>query len=71
MEKGWIGVYLTAVEYRAEIAKQLLFESGIEAVVVNRKDSTYNTFGELEVYVQEQHQDHALQILNELKKGEN
>ncbi len=51
MEDNWISVYSSDKPWQAEIAKQLLSESGIEAVVINKQDSSYLVFGEAEVYV--------------------
>jgi hypothetical protein len=57
MEANWISIYSTDKPWQAEIAKQILSENGIEAVVINKKDSSYTAFGELEVYVS--HEDEA------------
>lgn len=51
MEEGWKYVYFTGDNYRGELAKELIEESGIHAVVLNRKDSSYLVFGDNEVYV--------------------
>lgn len=50
MNKDWIKIYSTGVDYKAELLKGLLFENNIEAVILNKKDSSYG-FGELELYV--------------------
>jgi len=50
MDKEWVKIYSTDVNYKAELLKGLLFENGIEAVIINKKDSSY-LFGELELYV--------------------
>ena len=50
MNKDWIKIYSTGVNYKAELLKGLLFENIIEAVILNKKDSSYG-FGELELYV--------------------
>jgi hypothetical protein len=50
MNKDWIKIYSTGVNYKAELLKGLLFENNIEAVIINKKDSSYG-FGELELYV--------------------
>jgi len=41
-----------------------LEEIGIEAVIINKKDSSYGTFGELELYTQ---RDNILRAINILK----
>ncbi|BDX38038.1 hypothetical protein CYCD_13930 [Tenuifilaceae bacterium CYCD] len=50
MDENWIVVYSTSKPWQAEIAKQVLEENGIAAVVINKQDSSY-LFGEAEVYV--------------------
>ena len=49
MSKEWIIVHTTDKIYRAELMRQLLEEEGIEAVIINKKDSSY-LIGEIEVY---------------------
>lgn len=66
METGWIKVFVTTMEYQAFIARDLLETSGIKAVVLNQKDSTYLTFGEFVVYVPEESEMPALESLKEL-----
>jgi hypothetical protein len=51
MEKDWILVYTFAQMYKAEMLKELLFDQGIEAIIINKKDSSYNDFGDIELYV--------------------
>jgi uncharacterized protein with GYD domain len=67
MENGWKEVFLTALDYRAHIAKDLLEEAGIKAVVLDQKDSTYLVFGEYRVYVAGEDEAAALELLKELK----
>lgn len=50
MNKDWIKIYSTGVGYKAEILKGLLIENNVDAVIINKKDSSYG-FGELELYV--------------------
>jgi hypothetical protein len=69
MEKGWINVYITNDEYLISIAKDLLHNSGIESVVINHKDSSYVCWGEAELYVRDEDEQQAAEILEHLKKG--
>lgn len=50
MNKDWIKIFSTGENYKAELLKGLLIENNIEAVIINKKDSSYG-FGELELYV--------------------
>ncbi len=67
MEKGWVEVYMTAHEYKATIAKELLDNKGINAVVLNQHDSAYQLFGELSIYVAEKDAEKAVLLLKNLK----
>ena len=51
-KKGWTLVYKTPIHSRAEIVKGLLSDRDIEAVIVNKKDSTVHfSHGQVEVLV--------------------
>lgn len=67
MEKGWIEVYITAHEYKASIAKDLLENEGIKAVVINQHDSAYQAFGEYSIHVAEIDAAKAALLLKNLK----
>ncbi|MFA9388835.1 MAG: DUF2007 domain-containing protein [Prolixibacteraceae bacterium] len=67
MEKDWKQVFLTGQAYQAEMAKEILENNGINAVILNQKDSVYLTFGDLEVYVNEKDVDRAVELLKDLK----
>ena len=67
MEKGWKEVFLTAHEYKAAIARDILENEGIKTVVINQHDSAYQSFGDYIVYVEEQDEQKALELLKELK----
>ena len=60
MEKDWKQVFLAGELYQAEIARELLENNGINAVVINKKDSSYLAFGNLEVYVNENDEEKAI-----------
>ena len=55
MEKGWVIAFKTRLEYKAEIFKHVLNDHGISAQVINKMDSAYRTFGDIEVYVPDTH----------------
>jgi hypothetical protein len=67
MEKGWTEVFITAHEYKASMAKDVLENEGIKAVVINQHDSAYQTFGEYSIHVAESDAEKALQLLKNLK----
>ncbi|MDI3520991.1 MAG: hypothetical protein PWR03_1179 [Tenuifilum sp.] len=66
MDENWKEVFSTAQSWQAEMAKQVLEENGIAAVVINRKDSSY-LFGEVSVYVEKSNEEKASELLKELK----
>lgn len=66
MEKGWKQVFLTTSEYQAAIAQSVLSENGIPSVLMDQKDSTYKTFGEIAVFVEESFEAKAIELLKEL-----
>lgn len=70
MEQGWkkIKVYTNAIE--AEIVKQMLEESGIPAIVLNKQDSSYLVFGKIELYVNQQDQQQALVLIESTTESE-
>lgn len=67
MEEGWVEVYMTAHDYKASIAKELLENEGIKAVEMNQRDSAYQAFGEIHIYVAEKDAEKAALLLKNLK----
>lgn len=67
MEKDWVVVYETDQEYQAEIAREVLENNGIKSVIMNQHDSSYKTFGPIEVYVHQDNQEKSVELLKELK----
>lgn len=65
MEKDWVKVYASNVSYEAEIIKGMLLENEIEAVVVNRQDSSFVTMlpGMDEVYVHQSNEAKAKELI--------
>lgn len=48
----WQKVYETDNAIRAEMVKDILITKNIQALIINKKDSSYNVFGHFEVVVQ-------------------
>jgi len=67
MEEGWKEVFLTAQEYKAKMAKDILENAGIKTVIMNQHDSAYKSFGDIVVYVPEADDRKAKELLKELK----
>lgn len=62
--EGWVLVHSFNDVFTAEIARQVLLNSDIEGVVVNKRDSSYVTLGNVELYVEPAN----VAIANELLK---
>jgi hypothetical protein len=65
MEKNWVCIFTTNTPYQAEIVKDLLSASDIDAVVINKQDSNY-LFGSLEIYVERDHAIRGKHILSNI-----
>ena len=63
MEKGWVKLLSTS-NHEAELKRALLQSQHINAVVINKQDSSY-LFGEAELYVPQDEVIHAKRILDE------
>jgi hypothetical protein len=48
---GWEVIYSSTIPYKVEMLKDLLVNEDIPAVIVNKKDSSYLAFGEIELNV--------------------
>ena len=66
-----IKIFSTNNPNKAEITKQMLAENNINAVLLNKQDSSYNMFGEIELYVSENQQDNAIALLKEIEDERN
>lgn len=60
--KDWQKVYSTEQAYRAGIVKAVLEDNGMQPVIINKKDSSYN-IGSLEVHVSAEDVLGALKII--------
>lgn len=67
MEDNWVVIYTTDKIWQAEIAKQVLIDNGIDAVVINKKDSSYVAFGEYEVYVAHENVDKSKVLIKDIE----
>ena len=63
MEKDWIIVYTQDKSYKADLAIEILAENSIHGVIMNKKDSSYKSFGEFEIYVNKADAEKARELL--------
>jgi membrane protease YdiL (CAAX protease family) len=59
----WQKVYSTNQIHRAEIVKSVLNDHLMNPVLINKKDSSYHNFGEIEIHVSTEHSMRARQII--------
>ena len=65
---NWIKVFESKQEHKVEIVKDVLSDRALEPVIVNKKDSAYNFFGQYEVHVAPEQAVRAIRIIeNEIK----
>ena len=69
MQDKWIPVFTTDQTYNAEYVKETLNNNGIEAVIMNQKDSSYH-FGSISVMVNQENEGKAMEILKSANSGE-
>lgn len=63
MNKDWVKVYTSADFYKSEIVKQVLIDSDIDAVLMDKRGFPYNIIGEAEVYIHQDNFDRAIEII--------
>jgi len=54
MDKNWERIYLSNQMHLVEIVKAVLADNNIPTVVVDKRDSSYISIGDIEVYVSEE-----------------
>ena len=63
MEKNWINIYSSTDPVEIEILKHVLLENNIHTVNINQQDSSYLMFGTIDLYVKNDNQKKALQLI--------
>ncbi len=71
MEKDWVKVFGSQSPFESEIIKGMLQENEIEAVIVNRQDSSFGTMlpGMDEVYVHNSNEGKARELIAANREG--
>lgn len=62
---NWISVYETDQLYRAELVKDILNNEEVDAVILNRKDSSYH-FGSIQVMIHPEDKEKAAKIVKSI-----
>lgn len=63
MERGWIKIYTSSNFHKASIIESLLRENDIEVVQLNKQDSSYLNFGEIELYIHPSSFEKAIELI--------
>ena len=50
---------------KAEIIKQMLEENNIDVVILNKQDSSYLMFGDIEIYIKQEQEQQAKNLLTD------
>lgn len=66
MEKDWVCVFRTEQSFQAEMAKEILENERINGVVLNEHDSNFPSIGEFEVWVHQDFEVKATELLKDL-----
>jgi hypothetical protein len=61
---GWFKLYTTRNYAEANIIKGMLEENNIQTIILNKQDSSYLAFGDIELYVPAHLKDLALHLLD-------
>jgi hypothetical protein len=69
-EEAWEMIFSSTLMYRVELLKELLENEDIPAVIMNKKDSSYLAFGEVELYTLRDDVLRAKQIVNKFLADE-
>ncbi len=65
MERDWVKIYTSPDFFKAEIIKQMLNENHVEAVLLNKQDSSFQKFGTVEVWVHQDNFSNAIELINQ------
>ncbi|WP_428327745.1 putative signal transducing protein [Mucilaginibacter sp.] len=63
MEKNWVRIFTSSNYFRSEMVKQALEGNHIDAVLLNKQDSSHRVFGNIEVYVHQRDFSNAIEII--------
>lgn len=64
MEQGWVKIRTYTTVLEAEIIKQMLTDNDVPAVVMNKQD-VFVRFGKVELYVQQENEQRAIDLIEQ------
>jgi len=62
---NWQTVFKTTVLHQAEIVKSVLQDLDIHSVIINKKDSSYIIFGQIELKVESENVIKSVKVIKE------
>lgn len=62
-KQQWVLIFSSSLVHEVEIYRGLLEDNGMEAIIINKKDSAY-LFGEAELYVTADNAFYAKQLIS-------
>jgi len=65
---NWVKVFESKQAYQVEMVKDMLADQGFDPVIVNKKDTAYNIFGQYEIHVAPEYAVRAIRVIeNDIK----
>ena len=64
--EDWVRVYRGTELFKAKMVESILFNHGITSETVNKQDSMYIMFGQIDIYVHHSQSEEAIKILKTL-----
>tara|TARA_B110000467_G_C18029785_1_gene320124 strand:+ start:322 stop:543 length:222 start_codon:yes stop_codon:yes gene_type:complete len=61
---NWVVLKSNSQAFELEMMKGFLLENGIDSIIMNKKDSSYQMFGESELMIKEEDLHKANELLN-------
>lgn len=61
--EDWVRVYRGTDLFKARMVESILFNSGITSETVNKQDSMYIMFGQIDIYVHNSQAKEAIRII--------
>ena len=65
LKKNWFLIFTTTQSFQAAIIQGKLEENNIPVMVLNRQDSSYLVFGQIEIYVPTNFKDIAKHLVDD------
>ena len=61
---NWVVLKSNSQDFEIEMMKGFLLDNGIDSIIMNKKDSSYQMFGESELMIKEEDLHKANELLN-------